>query len=117
MLILVLVVQDVGGRKEQTEDTSYTTRYQVLLHNTGINSTFFVHEFVFLTSSASGRPAVAILGALQCLPNPGVVGVGGSRKLSTAVVVAETATVSSTDNTSGRLMMHHTWRCAAKVSL
>ena len=29
MLILVLVVQDVGGRQEQTEDTSCTTRYQV----------------------------------------------------------------------------------------
>lgn len=65
-----------------------------------------VRILVFLASSASGRPAVAIRRPTRCLPVAGVVAVQGSTaKLWTAVVVTETVTASTDSTAAGSLIV------------
>lgn len=62
---------------------------------------------LFLASSPSGRPAVAIRRrAPRCLPVAGDVTVGGSiAKLWTAVVVTETVMISTDNTAAGSLIV------------
>ena len=60
---------------------------------------------MFLASSASGRPAVAICRGARGLWVAGVVAVGGMAKLWTAVVVTKTVTTSTDNTASGSLIV------------